>query len=109
MLGGDQFGERHQLAMDIVEEQFRGDRRPRARLGRGHIRPHHLHHIVEQDTKRKLKHRALRRGANGPLKVKDFDDLLEHPLDTPAGEVEVKEIGGRKHPGVSQIRVENNL
>ncbi len=94
--------------MDIIEEQFRGDRRHRTRLGRRDIRPDHLHHIVEQHTKGELKHRALRRGANERLEMKDFGDLLEHPLDTPAREVEVQEIRGREPRGVEQIGEQNN-
>jgi hypothetical protein len=100
LLSRHQFRERHQLAMDIVKEQFRRNRRGRTGLGRGDLRPDHLHHVIEQHTKRELKHGPLRRRANEPLEMKDFRDLLEHPLDTPAGEVEVEQFGGRDQHGV---------
>ena len=58
-----------------------------------------LHQVVEQQTKGQLKHRALRRGANERLEVKDFGDLLEHPLNTPAGQVEIEQIIGRDTAG----------
>src|SRR4029434_1540891 len=94
--------------MHIVEEQFGRDRRHRPRLGRGHIRPYHLHHVVEQHTKGKLKDRALWRGANERLEMKDFGDLLKHPLNTPAGQIEVEQLCGRKQRGVQQISKQNN-
>jgi len=40
--------------------------------------------------------------------MKDFGDLLEHALYTPAGEVEGQEIRGGEQRGVEQIGNENN-
>lgn len=75
--------------MNIVEEEFSGDRGDWADLGRGYIRPHHLHEIVEHQTKGQLKDRALWGATNQGLERKDFRDLLKYPLNTPASQIEI--------------------
>ena len=98
-----------QFAMNVPKQVLKGYRLSVAFLMSGDIATDHLDHVVQQQAEPELKDRRLRRASDQTLQMKDFRDLLEDLLDSPALQVMIQQILGGITLGIQKVSDNYNV